>query len=70
MSARPVGQRLRCPKCGKLLSVAHLPPGGWVECVCKPCKHGVIFASEDGRIVAHTFQRAQGYSHTGTTPAL
>ena len=42
-----VGQRLRCPKCGKLLSVAHLPPGSWLEMVCKSCKLAVIF--EPGR---------------------
>lgn len=48
----PIGQRLRCPTCGKLLSVAYLTPGAWVECICKPCKHLVIFAN-DGEAIQH-----------------
>lgn len=42
-----VGQRLRCPKCQKLLAVAYVPPSGWVEMACRPCKALVIF--EPGR---------------------
>lgn len=54
----PIGQRLRCPKCGKLLSVAYLTPGAWVECICKPCKHLVIFANVDGQIEHKVIPRA------------
>ena len=37
------GERLRCPRCGKLLVIAFLPPGGWVESACGKCRHLVIF---------------------------
>ena len=27
----------RCPKCGTLLFRARLPPGVWIEIICKRC---------------------------------
>lgn len=45
------GERLRCPKCDKLLAVAHLPPEAWLECVCKSCKLAVIFTPDAAPVI-------------------